>query len=130
MIDVSLFLVILIYLLVCLIYLLILICLVGDSKLHSKCNRNFENIFNRTKDISKPPRWVKYLSRWFITLCLTVLYANPVTTKLIFPNTIAFKGTYYTQITIKQIHSFRSISYFVWSCCGYTYSTRVRIPGI
>jgi hypothetical protein len=46
-------------------------------------------------------------------MSLTVLYANPVTTKLIFRNTIAFKGTYYTQITIKQIHSFRSISYFV-----------------
>ena len=46
-------------------------------------------------------------------MSLTVLYANLVTTKLIFRNTIAFKGTYYTQITIKQIHSFRSISYFV-----------------
>ena len=70
MIDVSLFLVILIYLLVCLIYLLFLICLLGDSKKHSKCKRNFEDIFNRTKDISNSPRWVIRLSLWFIRLCL------------------------------------------------------------
>jgi hypothetical protein len=67
-IEVSLLLVILIYLLVCLIYLLILICLLGDSKLCSKCKRIFEDIFNRTKDISKSLRWVVCLSQWFITL--------------------------------------------------------------
>ena len=61
----------------CLIYLLISICLLGDSKYHSKCKRNFEDIFNRTKDISKSPRWViqhVHLSQWFIMLSLTVLY--------------------------------------------------------
>ena len=49
---------ILIHLLVCLIYLLILICLLGDSTgmYHSKCKRNFEDIFNRAKNISKSPR--------------------------------------------------------------------------
>ena len=26
-----------------------LICLLGDSKQHSKCKRNFENILNRTR---------------------------------------------------------------------------------
>ena len=45
-----------IYFLVCLIYLLFFICLLGDSKKHSKCKRNFEDIFNRTKDISKSLR--------------------------------------------------------------------------
>ena len=49
MIDVSLFLVILIYRLVSLIYLLIFIYLLCDSKQHSKGKRNFEDIFNRTK---------------------------------------------------------------------------------
>jgi hypothetical protein len=35
-------------------YLLILICLLGDSKQHSKGKRNFEDtcVFNRTKNIS------------------------------------------------------------------------------
>ena len=28
----------------------------GDSKEHSKCKRNFEDIFNRAKDISKSLR--------------------------------------------------------------------------
>ena len=65
-IEVSLFLVILIHLLVCLIYLLILICLLGDSMYHSKCKRNFEDIYNRAKDISKSPRWAIRLSQWFI----------------------------------------------------------------
>jgi hypothetical protein len=37
-------------------YLLIFICFLGDSKQHSKCKRNFEDIFNRTKDLSKSPR--------------------------------------------------------------------------
>ena len=43
-IDVSLLLMIQIYLLFCLIYLLILICLLGDSKQHSKCKRNFNTL--------------------------------------------------------------------------------------
>jgi hypothetical protein len=57
-----------IYFLVCLIYLLFFICLLGDSKKHSKCKRNFEDIFNRTKDISKSLRWVICL------LSITVIY--------------------------------------------------------
>ena len=83
MIDLWLFVsVILIYLLVCLICLLILICILGYSKYQSYCNckRNFEDIFNRTKDIhdvSKSPRWVIYLSQWLITLCLW-LYCIPL----------------------------------------------------
>jgi hypothetical protein len=40
------------------------------SKKHYKCKRNFEDIFNRTKDISNSPRWVIRLSLWFIRLCL------------------------------------------------------------
>jgi Ca2+/Na+ antiporter len=62
--------VILIYLLVCLIYLLILVCLLGDSKQYPKGKRNFEDICNRKKDISKSPRWVIGL-----TISLTVLYS-------------------------------------------------------
>ena len=45
------------------------------------CKRNFEDIFNRTKDISKSSRWVYHSSWWFgyITviyqaMSLTVLY--------------------------------------------------------
>jgi hypothetical protein len=83
--------VILTYLFICLIYLLILICHLDDSD--TKCKRYFENIFNRTKDISKSPRWwyvyhsdlswyvsectvsvslrwVIHLSQWFIMVCL------------------------------------------------------------
>jgi hypothetical protein len=36
----------------------------------TKCKRNFENIFHRTKDISKSLRWVICLSQWFIMVCL------------------------------------------------------------
>ena len=69
---IQLFLVILIYLLVCLSYLHILICILGNSKKHSKCKRNFKDIFNRTNYtcIFKSPRWVIGLSRWFIILIL------------------------------------------------------------
>ena len=74
MIEVSPFLVILIYLLFCLIYLLTFLYILDDSKLHSK-HKNFEDILNRTKDISVSLRWVIRLSQWFIMVCiLTVLY--------------------------------------------------------
>ena len=42
-----------IYLLLCLIYLLTFLYLLGDSKQHSKYKINFEDILNRTKDISE-----------------------------------------------------------------------------
>jgi len=38
--------------------------------LQSICKRNFEDIFNRKKNISKSPRWVISLSQCFILLCL------------------------------------------------------------
>ena len=59
-----LFLMILIYFLLCLIYLPTFLCILADSKKHTKYKRNFEDILNRTKDIS--------VSQWFITLHLYV----------------------------------------------------------
>ena len=71
-VSVSLFLVILIYLFNLHLYLLILICLLGDSKYHFKCKRNFENILNRTKNISNhQDEWYVYHSdlSWYVSDC-------------------------------------------------------------
>ena len=57
---------ILIYFLLCLIYLPTFLCILADSKKHTKYKRNFEDILNRTKDIS--------VSQWFITLCLCTVH--------------------------------------------------------
>ena len=58
----------------CLIYLLTFLCILGDSKLHSKYKRSFEeklnSILNRTKDISVSLRRVTRLLQWFIMVCL------------------------------------------------------------
>jgi hypothetical protein len=74
--------------LVCLIYLLTFLCLLGDSKQHSKYKRNFEDILNRTKDfedilnrtkdISVSLRWVIRLSVIYHGMSLTVLYISVI----------------------------------------------------
>jgi hypothetical protein len=59
---------------------LLLICKVGSIKklltffcilaTNTKYKRNFEDILNRTKDISVSLTWVICLSQWFIMVCL------------------------------------------------------------
>ena len=80
MIDVSLFLVILIYLLIYLIYLLVLICPLGDSLSNTLNVKDILKIYLIEQKIypNQQAEWVICLSQWFITLCLW-LYCISIT---------------------------------------------------
>jgi len=71
-IDISLFLVILIYFVLCLIYLLTFLCILGDRKQQSKYKWNFEDILNRTIKITKMSD--TSITVIYHTMSLTVLY--------------------------------------------------------
>ena len=112
MIDVSLFLVILIYLLVNLIYLLTVWCLLGDSKQHSKGKRNFEDIFNK----KKRKRYIQItkmsdtsITVIYHTMSLTVLYSQTCLKGHLYSKSLSIKGSL-SQTCLKEHLYSKSLS--------------------